>query len=41
MPTPVLPPPPIETPLVGPDGKVTMPWAQWLRQVWDSLRALS
>jgi hypothetical protein len=38
MTAPVLPPPPLETPMLGPDGRLTRPWALWFRQVWDYVR---
>lgn len=38
MAEPELPPPPLETPMLGPDGKLTAPWVRWFRQVWSYVR---
>lgn len=38
MAAPALPPPPIESPLLGTDGKVTPAWARWFRQLWEYVR---
>jgi len=38
MPTPALPPPPLDNGVLAPSGKHAGPWGQWFRQLWDTLR---